>query len=167
MTASGSSGAAKTARNPFSRSSLQPTPSMDPNLFSVDWPRLFEALSVLVLLSIIVERALSVVFESKYFLDLIKSKAAPGWKMSREIIATGVSIATCAFWHFDLVSIVLVADQSSWAGYVITGAVIAGGSKGSIKLFREFLGFKSGAYKEYEEQQKLRKANLPAPEVKT
>lgn len=133
---------------------------MDPNLFSVDWPRLFEALSVLVLLSILVERALSVVFESQAFIDLTKDRKEPGWKMSRELIATAVSIATCAFWHFDLVSIVLVADQSSWAGYVITGAVIAGGSKGSIKLFREFLGFKSGAYKEYEEQRKLAKANV-------
>lgn len=125
---------------------------MDPNVFALDWEQLMEAATALVLLSIIVERALSVLFESRAFIDALGTSSSPLTKASREIIAFIVSVAVCVFWQFDLPAILLTAPKTGWPGYILTGAVIAGGSKGSIKLFREFLGFKSGAYKEYEER---------------
>jgi hypothetical protein len=39
----------------------------------------------------------------------------------------------------------------TWYGMIITGAIIAGGTKGSIKLFNEVLGFKSSAEKARED----------------
>ena len=127
---------------------------MDPTLFGVDWSRLCEALAALVILSMIVERGLSIVFESKYFLDRISNAKLQICKISREGIALIVAIAGCYYWKFDVVSILFTAPESSWPGYIATGAVVAGGSKASIKLFRDILGFKSGAYKEYEEKKK-------------
>jgi hypothetical protein len=35
----------------------------------------------------------------------------------------------------------------TWYGMIITGAIIAGGTKGSIKLFNDVLGFGSSAEK--------------------
>ncbi len=47
-------------------------------------------------------------------------------------------------------------------GEIISGAVIAGGSKASIKLFREVMGFKSTAQEEHDEKKKedKKKASL-------
>lgn len=38
---------------------------MDPNLFHLDWERTFEVLAAVVVLSLITERALSILFESR------------------------------------------------------------------------------------------------------
>ena len=42
-------------------------------------------------------------------------------------------------------------------GEILTGAVIAGGSKASIKLFREVMGFKSTAQEEVDDKKKEEK----------
>ncbi len=46
---------------------------------------------------------------------------------------------------------ILLKSKVTLIGAIITGAVVAGGSKASIKLFRDVLGFKSTAQKEYED----------------
>lgn len=117
---------------------------MDPNLFAVDWARTTEVLAVIVLLSFVVERALSLLFESRFFLQRFERRSL------KELIAFGVGVAVCWYWQFDAVSIILVSETTGMVGYILTGAVIAGGSKGSIALFHDFFDWKSGALRERE-----------------
>jgi hypothetical protein len=124
----------------------QPGYSMDPNLFHLNWDRTFEALATIVVLAIVLERALAPVFENR---RLVEGLSGSGLK---EVIAFALAFALCWRWHFDAVSIIVLAEQTSHFGEAITAAAIAGGSKGAIKLFRDVLGFKSTAYKEYEER---------------
>jgi len=142
---------------------------MDPNLFHLDLGRVSEVFVAIVFLALIIERALSVVFESRFFIDntedgkvvmqlkgltvedqgsskLLKQTKKRGLK---EVISFGVSLAVCWVVHFDALTISFVSsDETQIFGYVLTAMVIAGGSKGSIKLFKDWLGFRST----YEEQ---------------
>ena len=126
---------------------------MDPNYFFIDWPRVVEVLAAVVLMSFIIERALALVFESRLFIDNAKEKGI------KEPIALVVGIVVCWFWHFDAVSVIFIQKSVTVPGVILTGAVVAGGSKGSLKLFRDVLKFKSTAEKNRqeiaEEKQKL------------
>jgi hypothetical protein len=126
---------------------------MDPNLFHVDGERLMEVLFTIVVLSFFVERALSLLFESRFFINRFAGKSM------KEMIAFGVSAVVCYFWQFDALSVLLVQDKMTVFGEIITGAVIAGGTKGSVKLFQELLGVASNA-------EKVRTANALAKKVK-
>lgn len=144
---------------------------MDPNLFHLDWDRTFEALVGIVVFSFIIERALSIIFESRWYIEKIKGvdlekaaelKAAADKKNEtikikstkgkglKELIALVVSVVACIYWQFDAVSIIFLRPENTYPGFIISGAIIAGGSKGSIKLFRGVMGFKSSAQDEYE-----------------
>jgi len=112
---------------------------MDPNLFYVDLDRVGEALIAVIVLAFIVERALATVFEHEWYINRFDEK---GYK---SIIAFLVSFLVCFWWDFDLVSFVVLTDRTQFLGYVITGAVIAGGSKGAMKLFHDVMGIKSSA----------------------
>ena len=57
------------------------------------------------------------------------------------VVAAGVCIAT----DFDAFAIIMLTQETSLAGAFLTGAVVAGGSKASIKLFHDVLGVRSGA----------------------
>lgn len=129
---------------------------MDPNLFHIDYERLMEVLVTIVILSMIIERALSVLFESKWFIDLSERKQLT---VAKEVISFIVSAGVCIVWQFDAISVLVVStDHMTLPGMVITGAVIAGGSKGSVKLFRDVLGFMSSAEKEKDAVRKARVA---------
>ncbi len=121
---------------------------MDPNLFRIDWERLTEVLVTIVVLSFFLERALALLFESRAFVDKCSGKNL------KEIIAFLLCATVCWKWDFDALSIVLLKDQTTAFGTVLTGAIIAGGSKASIKLFQDILGFKSSALKEREAKAK-------------
>lgn len=113
---------------------------MDPNLFHLDWERVFEALVAVIVLSFLLERALAPLFESKPFIVRLDK---PGVK---ELIAAAVSITGCIWWQFDVVSMIILTERTTIPGAVVTGAVIAGGSKASIKLFHDVLDIKSSTY---------------------
>ena len=120
---------------------------MDPNLFYLDYERLFEVLVVIVAFSFFIERALAVIFESQWFINIYEANEKR--KGLKELIALIVSIAVCVFWKFDALSILVVShSQMQIAGYILTGAIIAGGSKASIKFFKDTMGFMSSAEKE-------------------
>lgn len=121
---------------------------MDPNLFHLDWDRTFEVLAAVVILSMFLERALALLFENRRFIDRV------GDAPVKELIAFGLAAAVCFFWRFDSVSMIVLRGKTTPWGELITAGVIAGGSKGSIKLFRDVLGFKSTAYREKEESKK-------------
>jgi hypothetical protein len=73
---------------------------------------------------------------------------------SLEDEAFAVSLVVCLRWKFDALSMTILSDRISVIGQVVTAAVIAGGSKGSMKLFRDVLGWKSSAYADYEAAKK-------------
>ncbi|HVN75411.1 MAG TPA: hypothetical protein VMT19_03775 [Thermoanaerobaculaceae bacterium] len=127
--------------------------SPDPNLFHLDWERTFEVLGAIVVLSMFVERALALVFEQKLFVKRF------GGSPIKEIIAFAVSLVVCLKWQFDALSMTILSSRVSVIGQVVTAAIIAGGSKGSIKLFRDVLGWKSSAYADYEA---AKRAEAPA-----
>ena len=102
---------------------------MDPNLFYIDWERLFQVLAVVIVLAFIIERSLAVLFENKY-VALFFSKVH-----LKELVALLVAYFTVSLFEFDAVSIVMVGDENTTLGYILTAGVIAGGSKASIKLF--------------------------------
>jgi len=117
---------------------------MDPNLFHLDWERTFEVVAAVVVLSLLVERALAPLFEHRAFIRRFDKRGV------KEPLAFLVALAVCLYWEFDAVSMVILRPKVSLAGEVLTAAIVAGGSKGSVKLFRDVLGFKSTAYAEYE-----------------
>lgn len=112
---------------------------MDPNLFHIEWERLFEVLVAIVVLSFFVERALAPLFESNFYINRLQGKSL------KEIIAFVVGALVCWFWDFDAFSVIFLKETVTVPGTVLTGAIVAGGSKASIRLFRDALRFKSGA----------------------
>jgi len=118
---------------------------MDPNLFHLDWDRLFEVLVTIIVLSFFLERALALVFEHRLFVRYFDKKGL------KEPIAFVVALLVCRRWNFDAVSMTILAERTTLLGEVITAAVIAGGSKASIKLFHDTMDIKSMAYRESRE----------------
>jgi hypothetical protein len=112
---------------------------MDPNLFHLDWDRLFEVLAAVTVLAFFLERALALLFESRWFLARLDDKGV------KELIAFLLAAFVCWYWHFDAVSMVILAERTSLPGSLVTAAVIAGGSKASIHLFQNILGVQSSA----------------------
>lgn len=112
---------------------------MDPALFRIDWEVLTETLVTIIVLAFFVERALSLLFEHRVFVSRFDGKGI------KEPISLLVSYGIVKYWNFDALSIILHGDKTSWIGYLVTAAVISGGSKASIKLFQDVLNVKSTA----------------------
>ena len=121
---------------------------MDPLLFGIEVDVVGEVLLVVILFSLLIERALSPIFEWRKYIEFVEKRGSR--KGTKEPIALLVSLAVVAFYDFDAMAIILKEESSSWIGWLITAGIIAGGSKGSIKLFRDFLGWKSLAQEQYE-----------------
>ena len=115
--------------------------------FSIDAERLFNLLVVIVISSFFIERALALVFENRWFVNRLSSRGI------KEPIAFVVSWAICLHWGFDAISALFGRNGSQWWGTAITGAIIAGGSKASIKLFHDVLGAMSNAEEEHQRGQ--------------
>lgn len=134
---------------------------MDPNLFHLDWARVAEVLVAITVLALLLERALAVLFESKFFLQVVQGKrpetdaqelpksgrahSGIGTFPIKELIAFVVAAIVCVIWKFDAVSMIFLKEQTTVLGAVITGGIVAGGSKASVKLFRDVMGIKSTA----------------------
>jgi len=129
---------------------------MDPNLFRIDWDRLAEVLTVVIVLAFLLERALALLFEHRLFVGRFDQKGL------KEPIAFLVALLVCWRWDFDAVSSILLTEKTTVLGKVITAGVIAGGSKASVKLFRDIMGAKSQAYAAVEESRKLAQAKAAA-----
>ncbi len=113
---------------------------MDPNLFHLDWARTAEVLAAVVVLSFVLERALSMLFEWRPFVTRFDKK---GFK---EPIAYLVALVVCVNWDFDAVSMIILSENTSLLGEAVTAGIIAGGSKGSVKLFHDVLKMRSTAH---------------------
>ena len=124
-----------------------PPGGVNPNLFALNWNTLFDVLIAIVVLSFILERALATLFESDWFLKVEHNRTSANKGSFQSLIAFVVAAIACILWEFDALSIILMKEKVTALGAIITGAVIAGGSKASIKLFRDVLDVKSGAYR--------------------
>lgn len=125
---------------------------MDPIQFRVDWDVLIEVLSMVIVLAFFVERALSIVVENRLF---INSKLDDnGFK---EILGFIVSLAVVKFAGFDALAVLFKMEAARWPGYLITAAIVAGGSKASIKLFQDLMGIKSSARRQKDEIKKVQR----------
>lgn len=114
---------------------------MDPALFRIDFAVLTEILITIIVLAFFVERALSLVFEHRYY---VKHLGKKGWK---EPVAFLLALVVCVGWKFDAIAVLLYGDSPTPVGYGITAAIVAGGSKASIKLFHDLMKVKSTAAK--------------------
>ena len=112
---------------------------MDPSQFRIDWEVLTEVLISIIVLAFFIERALSIVFEHRLFVERLDQSGL------KEPIAFLASLAIVRYWNFDALGIVFHADATTWWGYLVTAAIVAGGSKASIKLFHDLLQVKSNA----------------------
>ncbi len=109
-------------------------------LFHLEWDVLAEVLFTIIALSFFVERALSLVFEHRAYLLFAKDLGL------KEPIALAVSVLVVQYCDFDALAILLRRETSDFFGFLITGAVVAGGSKASIKLFHDLIKAKSSTY---------------------
>lgn len=103
---------------------------MDPVFFEINWERTLEVVSVIVLLAFFLERALTLLFDTKFYENYL----APFH--IKPLISLIISVIVCYVWEFDALSIILVKDQMTFFGYLITASIIAGGSKGALMLLR-------------------------------
>lgn len=115
---------------------------MDPSFWHLDGERAFEALVGIVILSFLLERALAVLFETRLFIDQAQGKSL------KELIAFVFCAGVCWLLEFDAISIIFLKEKMTLFGMIITGAIVAGGSKASIRLFRDLMHFRSTAEKE-------------------
>lgn len=130
---------------------------MDPNLFAVDWERLAEVLIAIVVLSFMLERACAVLFEHRLFIKFF------GGKGVKEFVALGLAFLVCQRWNFDAISMIVLTEQTTRLGELITAGVIAGGSKASIKLFHDLMDVRSSAHEIV--HPRLGKGGKPDPET--
>lgn len=140
----------------------------DPTLFGIDWSMVLEVLTVIIVLSFLVERALAPLFESRWFLIREVRRNEANRKGSyKPLIAVILSAAVCYIWQFDAISIIFHREHMTVFGAFVTGAVIAGGSKASIKLFHDVLNVKSSYYDEvHKDTQRNGAKKSPANQAK-
>ena len=129
---------------------------MDPNLFAIDGERLFEVLVAIVVSSFFIERALALVFESRWLVEKLSKSGA------KELISFLVAFLVVKHWDFDAFSVIFTKDKTQLWGHVLTAAIVAGGSKASIKFFHDVIGAMSNAEKEHKE---LRQVEAEANKV--
>ena len=93
-------------------------------------------LSKLVILALILERALILLFEYRWYQKILDGK---GLKVP---ITYLVSLFICFQMDFDILRALFEPEKSSTSlGLALTAAVVAGGSAGAITLFQGALGF--------------------------
>ena len=113
--------------------------SMDPNQFAVNWATLFEMLALIIVLAFLVERALAIIYESKPFIRFSLKREADEKGDFKTMGAFVLSALVTTMFDIDIIAVVLSHAHTSLFGQLISAAVIAGGSKASIRLFREIL----------------------------
>lgn len=128
---------------------------MQYSILSIDPERVASLLGVVTLFSFLIERALAVVFESRAINEWLSRRSL------KEPIAVLVSLGVCWHWNVDVIT-ALVSDRTpDFWGQLITAAIIAGGSKASIKLFHDWLDTMSNAERERQAPTKLRGTTKP------
>ena len=106
-------------------------------------------LAKLVILAMVLERALVLLFEYRWYEKILEGK---GLKVP---IAYIISLCVCLRMDFDILRALFEPDKSSTSlGLALTAAIVAGGSAGAITLFQGVLGFSK------ESQAKLKEVKI-------
>jgi hypothetical protein len=132
---------------------------MAPSLFHLDYERVGEALTAVIVLAFFLERSLSLLFEHRYYTTRFNESGL------KEPIAFLGALAICRQWQFDAIGITVLAEQPSFLGYVLTAGLIAGGSKAALKLFHDVIGSMSVAEKQRRALNAASQSRRTAPEA--
>lgn len=94
---------------------------------------MFIGLFQLVMLSLVLERALFVLFDVAWW----RERIASGWKSMTSIT---VAVLICFHMDFDLLSrIIELSGRPTPEGQFVTGLIVSGGSAGAKRLMQDFL----------------------------
>ena len=142
---------------------------VDPNMVALDWNVLAEQLVLVVVVATIIERALSTVFETDWFVQYQRRRKAAGRDTGgvKTMLGLLVSFIGALLYQLDIMAVLLSHHRTSLIGSAITAAVIAGGSKGSLKLFRDVLNIKSTAREQYEADKRVPPPQTPSSDTTT
>ncbi|WP_420548319.1 hypothetical protein [Curvivirga sp.] len=111
-----------------------------------------ENLGKVILLAMVLERSSALLFESRWWKQ---AKEKFPNLLSKSFVSFLVSLGICYQINFDiLVSFTTAATPtcSTSLGMIVTAALIAGGSKGAIRLFQGYLGFSQEAVRNHVKQ---------------
>ena len=100
----------------------------------IDNSAILSSFMLLTILSVLIERSLALFFEQKHISKILEGKGI------KELVAFGVCYFVCTQWSIDMISMILKMEPGKTIGFVLTAAAIAGGSKASIKLFKDVIG---------------------------
>jgi len=126
----------------------------------MNWVTFIEAMLLIIFVSFAVERSLSVFFEMRFYIEKIGER-----KFLKELMALGSGCAVAYAFDINVMMLVLEPKRvdsfdyilwgaygeptraviKNWFSVLISGAIFAGGSKLSIKLFRDVLAARSSA----------------------
>ena len=101
--------------------------------------------------------SMAMVARAKLHLDQVRRRHVRRQTLTRlpikEVGAFLLSLAICRVFDFDALAIIMLSEHTELWGVVMTAAVIAGGSKASVKLFHDLLGIRSSAIKDMKKQE--------------
>ena len=107
---------------------------------------MFFALFQLVVISLILERALFIIFDVKLWREKLTSTA-------KALLTAAISIGICFYYDFDLFARLMeMSGRATPTGMVLTGLVISGGSAGARRLTQDFLKLSRQHRDEYKKQ---------------
>lgn len=132
---------------------------MQPSVLSPEFLRVLSELAKLVVLAMLIERALILIFDYRWYQKKLSGK---GLKVP---ISYVVSLIICAAYKFDILSELFEPGNQSTMGIALTAAIVAGGSAGAITLFQGVLGFSKDAQAKAKEV-KLAQAEASMAEAK-
>ncbi len=118
-----------------------------PSELSPEFFRIMASLAKLVVLAMLLERALILIFDYRWYekLDGIGLKVP---------IAFLTAWFICNYYEFDVLSALFEPDGTSAMGVFLTAAIAAGGSAGAITLFQGVFQFSKQAQDSLREAQK-------------
>ncbi len=125
---------------------------------SPEWlPGVLGVLFTIVVLAMVLERALSVVFEWGVWDEFLAKHSL------RAPLSLIASYAMCAYMKLDILLTIAKKDPATFQllsiGTFVTAATIAGGSKGAITLFQNVLNFSKGGTVAEKETRGARKSS--------
>jgi len=124
---------------------------MIPSDLSPDFFRILAALTKLIVLAMLLERALVLLFDYRWFREKLSNF---GFKSP---IAFVVSWSVCGLYQFDVLGSLFEGNKVSPMGIFITAAIVAGGSAGAITLFQGVLKFSKEAQDKMKDVERARK----------
>lgn len=96
-----------------------------------------------IICAVLLERALSLLFETRVFLTLFEGLGI------KEFITFGAAVVVCWYGSFDLLAVLFKMKSPTLFGIFVSGAFVAGFQTSSRKIFRDVMGFQSDAYREF------------------